>query len=295
MKPPPFQYCAPNTITEVLGVLARSPEETSLLAGGQSLLPLLNMRLARPTLLVDLNQVPGLDLVESSDGMLVLGAMVRHRTLETSSVVRARQPLLSEAAGLIAHLAIRTRGTVGGSLAHADPAAELPTAMSALRATLVLVGLGGERRLSAERFFLGAFTTAITPGELLARVEVPALPAGTGWSFQEVTRVHGAFALVGAAAVVHLDPDGRCDLARLALCGLGGAPHLPLWLEEMLIGEPPQDQLFTEVERRIRQEVQPWADVHASAEYRREVSGTLAARSLRMAFQRAAEASSARH
>lgn len=288
MKPPQFDYTAPTTVEGVLTSLAASPETTTFLAGGQSLVPLLNMRLARPTLIVDLNRVTGLDLIEVSDGHLRLGPMVRQRALETDPTIRERLPLLTEAAGHIAHLAIRTRGTVGGSLAHADPAAELPAVMVALGAHMVLRHASGvERVVAAHQFFLGPFTTALRPGELLSRIDVPFPPPGTGWAFVEVARTHGAFALVGAAALVRLGRNGRIDAARLALCSVGSTPLASTWLDGLLVGERPNDSAFDAVVARVAAEVEPQDDVHATGEYRRKVAGVLAKRSLRLATSRA--------
>jgi len=288
MKPPQFDYTAPTTVEGVLTSLAAAPETTTFLAGGQSLVPLLNMRLARPTLILDLNRVAGLDLIEVSDGRLRLGPMVRQRALEINPTIRERLPLLSEAARHIAHLAIRIRGTVGGSLAHADPAAELPAVMSALQAQLVLRHISGyERAVPADQFFVGPLTTAVQPGEFLYRIDVPIPSPSPGWAFVEMARTHGAFALVGAAALVRLGSNGQIDSARLALCGVGGTPHAPEWLDELLAGERPDDSTFDSVAGRVAAEIEPQDDIHATGAYRRRVAGVLAKRSLRLAASRA--------
>jgi carbon-monoxide dehydrogenase medium subunit len=283
MKPPPFSYAAPVSLDEALALLG-DPEqdEPRALAGGQSLVPLLNLRLARPTLLVDLNSIPGLDSVELVNGHVRLGATVRQRTLETDSSIRERLPLLAEAASRIAHLAIRTRGTVGGSLAHADPAAELPVAMTALRAQLHVRGRDGSRVVPGAEFFLGPYTTAIVAGEVLEAVEVPLPPAGAGWAFLEVARVHGAFALAGVAALLALGSDRRISDVRVAVCGVGGKPFTPGWLAEAVVGELPREELFSQVGERVREDLRP--DVDA---YRREVTGVLSRRALTLAAERA--------
>jgi carbon-monoxide dehydrogenase medium subunit len=220
MKPPPFEYAAPSTVEEALSLLNGSSEEARALAGGQSLVPLLNMRFARPTLLVDLGHIASLDGIEQRNGHARIGAMTRQRVLETDPGIRDRFPLLAEAAELIAHVAIRTRGTVGGSLAHADPAAELPPATIVLGARFVIRAADGTTRtVPATEFFLGPFTTAVEAGELLEAVELDAPPPGTGTAFVELARVHGAFALVGVAALVGLDSRGYVERARVALCG----------------------------------------------------------------------------
>jgi aerobic carbon-monoxide dehydrogenase medium subunit len=288
MKPAPFVYRAPGTVDEALAALAEAPEETTLLAGGQSLIPLLNMRLARPAVLVDLNGVAGLDVLEAANGTIRIGAMVRQRRLEVEPLVRERLPLLAEAARYIAHLPIRTRGTVGGSLAHADPAAELPAVATVLRARmLVRDARGNTESIAPEAFFKGPLTTAIGPGRMLVAVEIEPPPPDTGWAFLEVARVHGAFALVGVAALVHANADRRIDLARLALFGVGGTPYTPSWLEKMLVGERLTASLLGQVEERVRQSVDTHGDAHAGPEYRRTVAGSMAARALVAAGRRA--------
>jgi aerobic carbon-monoxide dehydrogenase medium subunit len=281
VKPAAFKYAAPSSVDEALALLGQAPDETSLLAGGQSLMPLLNMRMAQPRVVVDLNRVEGLDAIERTpDGRLRLGAMVRQRRLETEPAVREQLPLLADAAGYIAHVAIRTRGTVGGSLAHADPAAELPATVAALEGRLLVRSLRGTRAVPAAEFFLGPLTSAIEPGEMLVAVEVDPPPTGAGWSLQEIARTHGAFALAGVAALLHVGGDGRIDRVRLALLGVGSVPYVPEWLDEMALGEPADELLFRRIGERVRDEVAPFDDVHATAEYRKRVAAVLTARAL---------------
>jgi CO/xanthine dehydrogenase FAD-binding subunit len=281
VKPPAFDYARPGSVDEVVALLSEAPDESSLLAGGQSLMPLLNMRMAQPQLIVDLNRVQGLDAVErTSEGRMRLGSMVRQRRLETDPELRDGLPLLTEAARHIAHVPIRMRGTVGGSLAHADPAAELPATMCALEGRLLVRGSEGERSIAAKEFFLGALTSAVEPGELLVAVDIEPPPNGTGWAFQEVARTHGAFALAGAAALLHVGDDGGIDLVRLALLGVGSVPYVPDWLAETAVGEAPDESLFRRIGERVADEVAPFDDVHASADYRRRVAGVLTARAL---------------
>jgi aerobic carbon-monoxide dehydrogenase medium subunit len=286
VKPPRFAYAAPSTVDEALDALGEDPEGTTLLAGGQSLVPMLNMRVAAPRVVVDLNGVAGLDDVGVDDGHVRLGATVRQRMLETDDRIAGHLPLVAEAATHIAHVAIRTRGTVGGSLMHADPAAELPAAMSALGATLRLRSRGGERVVPAAGFCLGPLMTAVEPGEILVGVDVQAPPAGSGSAFLEIARTHGAFALAGVAAVLHRDGDGAIDHAALALCGVGGAPYVATWLDEITVGERPGEALFEDVARRVRDEVSPVDDGHATAEYRKRVAVVLTQRALRLAAER---------
>lgn len=295
MKPPRFEYAVAGDVAEAVALLNdRSHEEPRLLAGGQSLVPLLNMRFARPTLLIDLNRVPGLGTVEWQDCRVRIGAMTRQRVLETDARFRERIPLLAEAAGFIAHVAIRTRGTVGGSLAHADPAAELPSAMCALEATFsVRTADGNTRVVPAREFFVGPFTTSIATGELLEAVEVPAPAAGTGWAFLETTRVHGAFALTGVAALIAVGPDNLVTRARLSLCGVGGAPYLPAWLDELARGQRPDTALFEQIAERVSDEVEPSGDGQASGDYRRHLAQVLTQRALAAAAGRARAAEAA--
>ena len=246
------------------------------------------MRWAQPRLLIDLNRVQELDGIEDSGGGRVrIGAMLRQRRLETEPLVRDRLPLLREAARHIAHVPIRTRGTVGGSVAHADPAAELPAAISALDGRLLLRSSSGERTLATGDFFQGSLITAIEPGEVLVAIELDAPPPGTGWAFVELARTHGAFALAGAAALLGVGADGRIGHARLALAGVGGTPFVPGWLDEAVLGEAPGETLFREVGDRVRSEVEPFDDIHAPAQYRSRLAGVLAARALETAAGRA--------
>lgn len=278
MKAPRFDYAAPRSLDEALALLDERPDETSVLAGGQSLVPLLNLRLARPELVVDLNRVEELAGVERGDSVLRIGAMVRQRRLETDAGVPA---ILRDATAHIAHVAIRTRGTVGGSLAHADPSAELPAVVTALGGSMVLRRAGGgSRAVAAPAFFQGPLTTAIEPGELLVAVELPVPAPRTGSCFMEVARTHGAFALAGVAALVTLAPDGLVEAASLAFCGLGGEPHVPGWLADTVAGEPPAEALFATVGARVHEEA-------PGDEHRRRIAGTLAERALTAAAERA--------
>lgn len=280
MKPPPFVYHAPTSIEEVLGLLGDLGDEAKVLAGGQSLVPLMNFRLARPGHLIDLNQVEELAYMESENGALRIGAMARQRAIERSSLVAELWPLLAQAVGYIGHVHIRNRGTIGGSLAHADPAAEIPAVMLALNAELLVQGREGPRLLGAKDFFDSHYTTALEPDELLTEVRVPALPPGAGWAFEELTRRHGDFALVGVAALVAIDNRGCIAEARLAFAGAGPTPLRATGAEARLAGERPSEGPFREAAASASQELEPDSDVHASARYRREVAAVLARRAL---------------
>ena len=288
MKPAGFEYHDPTTLSEATALLGRLGEDARVLAGGQSLVPLMNFRLARPAHLVDLNGVTELDFLSVEGGELRIGAMTRQRALERSEAAAAGWPLLREAAGFIGHVQIRNRGTVGGSLAHAFPSAELPVAMVTLDAALILQGEGGERTVAAEEFFLGTMTTTLEPGELLHEVRVPAAAAGSGASFREVSRRYGDFALAGAAALVNLDRDGTVARARLTLTG--SVPIRARDAEAAVMGEKPSEALFREAARRAVADIEQDSDMHASAEYRRRACEALARRALAEAAQRAAAA-----
>jgi aerobic carbon-monoxide dehydrogenase medium subunit len=289
MKPAPFAYADPRTPDETLDLLAEFGDDAKILAGGQSLLPLMNFRLARPSVLVDINRVSGLEaLSEESNGALRVGAMVRQRTLERWTNARPAWGLLHKALSLIGHAAIRTRGTVGGSLAHADPASELSALLLCHEGTVIARRRDGQRALSAAEFFAGPLTTTLGPDELLVEVHLPALPAGAGWAFEEVTRRHGDFALIGVAAVLTLDPSGTVSDARLALFGVGDtAVRIPA-SEAVLRGQPPNPAALAEAARRAAEQLDPPSDLQATAMYRRRVARVLSERALAAAAARAA-------
>ncbi|MGH3437019.1 MAG: FAD binding domain-containing protein [Sciscionella sp.] len=283
MKPAAFEYVAPTTVDETLDVLAKHGEDAKILAGGQSLVPLLNFRMARPALLVDVNGVDGLDGVYREDGTLYLGARTREAVLERSAVVGEHWPVLSEAAGQIGHPAIRNRGTVGGSVAHADPAAELPVVLTALDARFRMRSAAGERTLDAASFFVSYLTTALRPDELLVEIQVPALGETTGCAFREYARLHGDFALAGAAAVVDLDARGRCGRVRLALLGAGGTPVRAHAAEDALLGRTPDDSECARAADLAASESEPPSPV----DHRRALLAEFARRALVTAAGRA--------
>ncbi|MGH7321581.1 MAG: FAD binding domain-containing protein, partial [Candidatus Rokuibacteriota bacterium] len=223
MKPATFDYHAPATTAEAVALLQRYSGEAKVLAGGQSLLPLLNLRLSRPAALIDLNRIGALAGIREEGGQIMLGAMTRQRAIERSSLVKSRVGLLAAATGLVGHLPIRTRGTIGGSLAHADPAAEYPAVVTALDGELVVTGPAGTRTVSPDAFFVTYLTTSLAPDEILSEVRLPIPPAGSGWAFEEFSQRHGDFAIVGIAGLL-VGEDGRCHRARLAATGVGPTP-----------------------------------------------------------------------
>lgn len=287
MKPPLFSYFRPATVDEALSLLAEHGDAKPL-AGGQSLVPAMNFRLSQPAALVDLNRLDALAGIAPSGGGLRIGAMTRQRAVERSPLVAARAPLLAETMPFVAHAQIRNRGTVGGSLAHADPAAELPAVMLALEARLVVKSPAGERQVRAEQFFTGLFATALQPGELVAAIELPAPPARTGCAFEEVARRHGDYALVGVAAVVALDEAGRCARARIALLSVGEAPALATQAAALLAGQQPTSEAIRAAAEAVNGEIDPPSDIHASAAYRRQLARVLTRRALTRAAARAA-------
>ena len=291
MKPPSFEYAAPRTVDEAVALLAQHENDAKILAGGQSLMPLLNMRLARPAILVDVARIEGLDYIRETDGGLAIGAMTRQRSVEFSEVVKGRYPLIHAATLHIAHPQNRNQGTVGGSLAHADPAAEYPAVALVLDAEFRAVGPAGERRIKAADFFLTYLTTALAPTEVLTEVRFPALPPRTGWSFTEVARRHGDFALTGVVTRLTSDGAGRCTAAHIVLFGVGATPVRARGAEQLLVGEKLGERLFEPAGRKASEEIdEPLSDVHASAAYRRDLDRVLTRRALSEAANRAATA-----
>jgi len=288
MKPPRFIYHAPPDLGTTLELLSELRMDAKLLAGGQSLIPMLNMRLVRPGHLIDLQRVSGLSGIEERDGGLVIGAMTTQRQVERSSLVAQRVPLLAEAIRYVGHLPIRTRGTIGGSIAHADPAAELPGVLLALDGTVRLVSVRGERTLPAEDFFIDLLTTAAEPDEMLREVWFPRLPARAGCAWVEIARRHGDYALVGVGAIVLL-ADGGVDVeeARLSLISVASRPLRARQVEAFIRGAPATPATWKEAGELVRRELDPPSDLHASAAYRRQVAGVLVERALELAAQRA--------
>ena len=287
MRPPPFSYADPGTVDEALGLLAEHGDDVGILAGGQSFVPLLNFRLARPTVIVDINRIAELAFIEQQNGALEIGALTRHRAVEQSALVSETCPLLSEAIAHVGHVQIRNRGTVGGSLAHADPAAELPAVVTALGGSLRLRSASGERTLAPGDFFVSSLTTAIEPGEMLVAVELPAWPAGTATCFTEFSRRQGDFALAGAGAALAFDDGGRVERAGLALMGVGDRPFDGSAIaNELICGETPSEAAVQAVAERVQSDVEPSSDLHAPADYRRHLAGVMAQRALLGAVQR---------
>ena len=277
MKPAPFEYFAPETAEEALALMAEHGVEARPLAGGQSLVPLINMRMAQPSVLIDLNRCPELAYLREEDGMLVSGPMTRQRELELSETVRAACPLIAKAMPHMGHATIRNRGTAGGSLSHADPSAELPGVALALDAEMIAGGPNGRRTVPATEFFFAELTTALEPDEMLCEIRFPEAPAGSRAAFAEVGSHFGGLALVGVAAQIDLDSAGRCTKAALAATGAGERPTRLSSTEAVLTGEVLEKQSIAEAAEAAAGDVEPLEDLHATAHWRRRAAVAMAA------------------
>ena len=287
MKPPRFQYCAPDMLDEALALLDQCGGEAKVLAGGQSLIPLLNMRLAGPAYIVDINHISELNYIEAEDGYLAIGATVRQRQVERSSLVQAQHPILIEVVQHIGHMQIRNRGTIAGSIAHADPAAELPALLTCLNGEVVAQSISAERVIKAEEFFTGYLATCLEAGEMLTEVRFPWIAPQSGWAFMEFARRAGDYALVGAAAVVTPALDGQCMSAQIAYLGIAGSPMRAREVENILIGTTMDDQTLNEAAELARSLVsEDMDDVHATVDYRRALTAELTRRVLKSAWER---------
>lgn len=288
MKPASFEYHRPASVDEALALLAEHGYDAKLLAGGQSLVPAMNFRLAQPAVLIDLNRIRALDYVTQGDRGVRIGAMTRQAAVERSALVATHAPLLAETLPFVAHAQIRNRGTVGGSIAHADPAGELGAVMLALDATIHLRGPGGTRAVRAAEFFTGLFGTALETEEMLVEVAVPSPAPRAGWAFDEVSRRHGDYALAGLAAAVEVDADGRCTSARIALLGVSDAPVLAREAAAALVGQHPTEAAVrAAAEAASQRDIDPPGDIHATPAYRRALTDVLVRRVLPRAFARA--------
>jgi carbon-monoxide dehydrogenase medium subunit len=290
MKPAPFEYFAPTTVEEALHLLGEHGYGAKPLAGGQSLIPTMNFRLAQPSVLVDLNTIPELSYIRPADnGGVRIGAMTRQSRLERDTVIAERAPLVHATMPHIAHVQIRNRGTLGGSLAHADPAAELPAVALALNARLRVRNQSGSRWIAAEDFFVDLFTTALEPGDLLVEIELAPRPPRSGWAVREVARRSGDYALLGVATQVVLNGAGSCQDLRLVFFSTGGPdPTLAPSVADGLRGEAPTDaRIQAAVDAAVAHDIDPSGDIHASTAYRRHLAGVVARQALHAAFERA--------
>ena len=288
MKPAPFDYTAATSVEMATASLAEAGDDAKIIAGGQSLVPLLNFRLLRPSILVDINSIESLSFITETATNIRVGALTRHYQLETSLVIARHLPVLSCAMTHVAHLAIRNRGTIGGSLAHGDPAAELPMMALLLDAELHIASVSSARTIAARDFFLGALTVDLGGGEIVTEIVLPKLPARTGWGFAEVARRHGDFALAAVAATLTVVADAIVE-ARIALTGVGRTPLRVAEAESLLVGQAPTPYLSGQTVEAVRAAMEPDSDMHASADYRRHLAGILTSRALAAAWRRAKE------
>lgn len=286
MKPPAFKYTRARSCDEAVALLQEHGDDAKLLAGGQSLVPLMNFRLAQPAVLVDLNHANDLDFIRRDNGHLVIGAITRQRTVETSALVHQTVPLLSEAMSHVGHVTIRNRGTIGGSAAHADPAAELPVALLALDAEVGVQGPSGNRSIKANEFFTGSFSTLLELNEVLTEVRIPVPRSGTGAAIAESARRHGDFGIVVVMAVVRLAADGRCDDARVSVGGVEAVPTRRAEAESALIGVSPSAEAIDAAAEAAAGAMSPVDDIHAPAEYRRHLTHVFVRRALSEAVNR---------
>jgi CO/xanthine dehydrogenase FAD-binding subunit len=286
MKPVAFDYLAAQTLDEALSALARAGGDGKILAGGQSLVPMLNFRLVRPSILIDINRIRDLDYVDAAGGVVRIGALTRHHSLETSSLIRRHLPPMTAAMQHVAHLAVRNRGTIGGSLSHADPAAELPMMALLLDAKIAIRSLQGRRVADARRFFTGSLITDLKHDEIVTHVEFPGLLPNTGWAFEEMARRAGDFALA-AVGVTMSAREGKVDRVRIGMMGVGETPLRAPEAEGLLAGKAIDAPALEAAASAIEAAVEPNTDLHASAEYRRFLVGSLARRAISVAWQRA--------
>ena len=287
MKPAPFQYVAATSLAQALALKSEHGDDAKFLAGGQSLMPTMNFRLARPAVLIDINGLDELAGVHPSGAATTIGAMTRYRALERDAAIGAAFPLIREALPEIAHPQIRNRGTLGGNLSHADPASEMPAIMVAVRARLKLQSTSGERWVAARDFFRGALTTDLQPDEMLTAIELPKSAPRTGSCFLEIARRRGDFAIAGVAAMVTLDDDDHCTAVRLVLCGVGEMPVDASAAADALNGRHITDTMTIAAAAHAQQMIDPAGSVHASADYQRHLAGVLTERALISANQRA--------
>ncbi|PWS36129.1 molybdopterin dehydrogenase [Falsiroseomonas bella] len=289
MKPAPFDWHAPESVAEALALKARHGEDARFLAGGQSLVPAMNFRIAQPAVLVDLNRVAGLDAIAvGADGSLTIGAMARNAAIERHAGAVKSHPILAEALHEVAHPQVRNRGTLGGNLSHADPASEMPAVMLALAARFLIRSARGERQVAAAEFFLGPLTTALELDEMLAEIRLPPLPPRSGTAWLEIARRRGEYAMMGVAAVVTRDAAGICTAVRLACCSAGPTPMAAPKAAASLVGTKLTDADLAQAAALLKQEIAPTGSVQASPAYQRHLAGVIAARALATAWERAA-------
>ncbi len=292
MIPAAFDYQVPKTLEEALRLYERHGDEAKILAGGHSLLPLMKLRLAQPRYIIDIGRLRGMDYIREENGKIAIGALTTHTEIAASELLREKCPLLAETADEIGDVQVRNRGTIGGSLAHADPAADYPAAILALDAEMVVANAGGTRTIAAKDFFVDMLTTALRPGEILSQVRVPVLAPRVGTAYAKLHQPASGYAVVGAAARVTMAGDKIEDVA-VGITGLGPKAFRAMAVEKALKGKRASPQLLSEAARRAADGIDPLADIYASAEYRREMAAVFARRALERAIERAQSATAA--
>jgi carbon-monoxide dehydrogenase medium subunit len=288
MKPAAFDYYAPATLEEALSLLEKYGDEAKILAGGQSLMPLINMRLARPAVLVDINRISGLDFIREEDGSMAIGALARHANVASSEILKKGCPMLPHAAQFVGDVQVRSRGTFGGCIAHADPAAEFGAVVYTLGGEIVAREVKGSRLIPVTEFFLDVLTTSLRPYEMVTEVRVPSLQ-GKLWSFRGIAPRFGDMVLAGVALALELDGAGDCQWSRIGMFGVGSTPLRASKAEEKLLGNRLEEKLIAEIAEQAAAEAQPASDIHASASYRRELVRWLVAWNLRNVRQKQQE------
>lgn len=289
MIPAPFEYAAPKSLDEALRLVERHGDEAKLLAGGHSLLPLMKLRLASPRYIIDIGRIRGLDYIREEGGKILIGALATHAEVLSSALLREKCPLLPETAGEIADVQVRNRGTLGGSLAHADPAADYPASILALDAEIVATSSSGKRTIPATDFFVDLLSTQLRPGEILTEIRVPVISPGSGTAYKKMHQPASGFAIVGAAARITINAKGRIEGAAVGITGLAAKAYRAAAVEKALNSKPASKEAIAASVRRVADGVEPLSDIHASAEYRREMAAVYARRALELALSRAAK------
>jgi len=287
MIPAPFEYTAPKTLEEALRIVERHGDEAKILAGGHSLLPLIKLRLAQPRYVVDIGGLRGMSYIREENGQIAIGALTTHADIESSTLLRAKCPLLAETAATIGDVQVRNRGTIGGSLAHADPAADYPAAILALDAEMIVANTGGTRSISAGEFFVDMLTTALRAGEILSQIRVAPREPGTGSAYEKMHQPASGFAIVGVAARLKVAKDGKIERAAVGVTGLGPKAYRAADVERELAGKKGSEKVFAEAAHYAATGIEPLSDMHASADYRREMAAVYARRAIEKAFARA--------
>jgi aerobic carbon-monoxide dehydrogenase medium subunit len=287
MIPAAFEYLAPRTLDEALRLIERHGDEAKLLAGGHSLLPLMKLRLSTPRYVIDIGRIKSLRSIREEDGHLVIGALATHHDVESSDLVLSSRPLLAETAAEIGDVQVRNRGTIGGSLAHGDPAADYPAAIVALKAEIVAATSTGERKIAAEDFFVDLLTTQLRPGEILTEVRIPAPRQPSGWAYRKLHQPASGFALAGVAVQLSLDGNGKIESVAIGVTGVAVRAYRARAAETVLTGGKPGPKLLAAAAEKVTEGIEPLADLHASANYRRSVASVVARRALELAISRA--------